>query len=115
MFNTQFTESIIMKWRSGDSYVNGVFTEGAEQSKAIIASVQPVTGSQRELLGEGFRNNDVITIFTEESSIQIILNNAANVTDSAQFEYNSKTYSMLSCEKWNYLMPHYKIIAIAKD
>lgn len=115
MFNSLFTENITMTWRSGDAYVNGVFVEGSEQSKTIIASVQPVTGSQRELLGEGFRNNDVITIFTEENSVQTIVNNALNITDAAQFQYNSKTYYMLSCERWNYLIPHWKIVAIAKD
>ena len=113
-FNGSFIETIKLFTRASDSYVNGRLVKGAEVQTNIMASVQPVSGSDRQLLPDGFRGKEVYTVFTETNNIQFIQTNTAIIVDSAEIEYKSKRYSIISMEKWEYLIPHHKITMVAK-
>jgi hypothetical protein len=114
-FNPRFTETITMFWRTGDSYVDGRFVPGVESSQEIVASVQRLQMRERQLLPEGFRSSETLKIYTEVASIQLIQNDVAAIIDSAEFEYKGKRYASLASERWDYLVPHYKITVVAKD
>lgn len=115
VFNSAYTETITMFSKSGGAYVNGRFVEGTETSQSIIASVQRLTMRERQLLPEGFRASETLKIYTEISSIDLIENDVTPIEEAAEFEYKGKRYAMLSSEKWDYLVPHWKITVVAKD
>ena len=104
-----------MFYRTGDSYVNGRFVPGAETQTSIVASVQRLDMNDRELLPEGFRSSQTLKLYTEIDVIQLIQNDEAAVVDSAEFEYKGKRYAMLASEKWDYLIPHWKVTVVAKN
>lgn len=103
-----------MYYRTGDAYVDGIYVEGSESQTNIVASVQRLSEQERQLLPEGFRASESIKIFTEYDPIQVIDNDLANPQDSAEFLYQGKRYVMLGWEKWGYLIPYWKVTAVAK-
>jgi len=114
-FNPRFTETITMFYRTGDSYVDGYFVPGVEASEDIIASVQRLQMRERQLLPEGYRASETLKIYTEVAQIQTIQNDVDPLIDSAEFEYKGKRYTSLASERWDYLIPHYKITVVATD
>lgn len=115
MFNTQFTESLIMYWRTGDAYVDGVFQEGTTDSATIVGSVQRLNMREVQRLPEGFRASETIKIYTEESTIRLLRNNRLIIQEGAEFLWNGKRYAMIGSEKWEYLIPHWKITCVLKS
>lgn len=103
----------MMYWRTGDGYVDGYYTAGTEMSSTIVASVQRLSMAERQLLPEGFRSMESYKIYTEAASIQTLLNN--KVIDAAEFSYRNQRFAMLKWEKWDFLIPHYKITMVGKN
>jgi hypothetical protein len=102
-----------MSWRTGDAYVDGLFVAGNEKYEIIQASVQRLTMAERQRLPEGFRTHDSYKLYTEAAAIQTLLNNRLN--DAAQFEYRGQRFSMLSWERWDFVIPHWKITMVGKN
>lgn len=113
IFNSRFTETITMYWRTGDAYVDGIFVAGTQQSQNIVASVQRMNMRERQLLPDGFRANQTIKIYTEIDVIQLIENNQTDIQDAAEFSWKGDRYKMLASERWDYLIPHWKITAVS--
>jgi hypothetical protein len=115
IFNSLFTETITMFWRVGGTYVDGRFVEGApEQSQEITASVQRLAPRDRELLPEGFRASESIKIYTQIDVVRLIENNENPALTAAEFEYQGTRFVMLASDRWEYLIPHWKVTAVAK-
>jgi hypothetical protein len=114
-FTELFTESITMYYRTGDTYADGEYVEGSETSVAIVASVQRLNMRERQLLQEGYRARDTIKIFIADvATIQLIENNLTLPKDAAEFLFKGKRYDMIASESWDYLIPHWKITAVAE-
>jgi hypothetical protein len=114
-FNSRFTETIQMITKSGGSYVDGRFVAGSETSTTIIASVQRLSMRDRELLPEGFRASETLKIYTEIQNIDLIENDVSPIEEACEFEYKGKRYAILASERWDYLIPHWKVTVVAKD
>ena len=100
--------------RSGDVYgPDGRPLDGVETSVPIVASVQRLSMRERQLLPEGFRARETLKIYTEVSQIQLIENQVDPLIDGASFEYKGKRYDTLASERWDYLIPHFKITVVA--
>ena len=114
-FDPRFTETIQMTAFQG-SYVDGVYQKGASSTVDIIASVQRLSMRERQRLEEGFRGSETIKIYTEYSFIQTIQNNffGGQIIDAAEFFWRGTTFDMIASEKWDYLIPHWKVTAIAR-
>ena len=106
-------EPVKMFWRTGDGYVEGVFVQGSETYEIIQASVQRLTMAERQRLPEGFRTLDSYKLYTETASVQTLLNNT--LKDAAEFDYRGQRFSMLSWERWDFLIPHWKITMVGKN
>lgn len=114
-FSDLFTETVTLHQRTGDAYVDGVFVEGTETSTSVIASVQRLNMRERQLLAEGYRARDTIKIFIADlATMQLIENNLVNPEDATEFTFNGKRYNTIATEHWTYLIPHWKITAVAE-
>ena len=112
--SSRVTETIIMAYRSGDAYVDGIFVPGGEATTSIVASVQRLSIAERQLLPEGYRSRRSYKIYTETPTIQTLINDDPSIVDSAEFEINGERYSMLGFEQWSYLIPHWKVTLVEK-
>jgi hypothetical protein len=104
-----------MYCRTGDTYVDGRFVAVAEQSQNIVASVQRLALRDRQLLPEGYRASETLKIYTEVDVVELIENDVTPLEDAAEFEYKNKRYAMIGSERWDYLVPHWKLTVVAKD
>lgn len=103
-----------MFYRTGDAYgPDGRPVDGVETSVPIVASVQRLSMRERQLLPEGFRAKETLKLFIEIGQIQLIENQVDPLVDGASFEYKNKRYDMIASERWDYLIPHYKITVVA--
>jgi len=114
VFLKQLTETITMYWRTGGSYVNGRWVDGPEGSSEIVASVQRLELREREMLPETYRARQTIKMYTEIDSLQVMIDNRPTLVEAAEFEWKGNRYTMIGSEEWDYLIPHWKITAVAK-
>ncbi|WP_019997257.1 phage head completion protein [Aureimonas ureilytica] len=75
--------------RKNGAWVRGKWVAGPEVKKTIIASVQPLKGSEVQNLPEGIRNEAQASIFTAE---RIAVND--------EIEEGGQRYVVLSIDDW---------------
>lgn len=112
-FDSRILEDVEMITRSSDGYIDGRFVKGSESSITIKASVQPMGLAEKQRLAEGFREKEVLKLYSEVTSVQRLINDAEPIQDAAEFGVNGKRYSMIGIEQRKYLIPHYKIVVVA--
>lgn len=105
-------EVILMQWYQDASYVDGVWTYANFQQKTITASVQNPSSNTRDLTPEGYQESETRVIFTTEASIPLI---RMGGQDSCFFMINGEPFFMIKWERWNYLMPHYRVTVVGKN
>lgn len=108
-FGTTYT---LRRYEAGE-YVKGRWVAGGTYTEtSIIASIQPVTGKERELLPEGERTKEVIRIYTKYGLRQAI--EQQNVKGD-QISYKGRVYEVRMVETWDFDwndMAHFKAIAV---
>jgi|SRR6185436_4765493 len=106
-------EEIKVYYRSGDRYEDGLYVAGSETEERIMASMQRLSMAERQLLPEGFRTQDTYKMYTETPLIQTLIND--RLTDAAEFLYRGQRFAMLAWERWDFLIPHWKVTMVGKD
>jgi len=106
-------EAVTMYWYTGCSYIDGHWSYGPVHVRNIEASVQNPASNLREQNLEGTQDIENRVLFTNEDFIQTI---QAGGQDSVFFvTSDNKRWFMTGWERWNYLMPHYRITLIGES
>ena len=105
-------ETVTMKWFRNCQYLSGRWVYGTLEEKSISASVQNPASNLRQFNGEGTQDIENLVLFTNEDAIQLI---QAGGQDSVYFEIKGKLWFMTAWERWNYLMPHYRVTLVGQN
>jgi len=105
-------ETVTMKWFRNCQYLSGRWEYGTLEEKNITASVQNPASNLRQFNGEGTQDIENLVLFTNEDTIQLI---QAGGQDSVFFEIRGKLWFMTAWERWNYLMPHYRVTLVGQN
>jgi hypothetical protein len=107
-FGTTYT---VRRYASG-SLVKGRWVPDASYTETeIIASIQPMSGRERELLPEGERTKEIIRIYTKHGLRQAMEKN--NVKGD-QVSYKGRMYEVKRVDTWDFdwnNMAHFKAMA----
>jgi len=94
-------------------YVKGRWEPGSTFTETqIVASIQPSTGKEREILPEGERTKEVIRIYTKYGLRQPI--EQQNVKGD-RISYKGRSYEVRMVETWDFDwndMAHFKALAV---
>ena len=101
-----------MKWFRNCQYLSGRWEYGTLEEKNITASVQNPASNLRQFNGEGTQDIENLVLFTNEDTVQLI---QAGGQDSVFFEIRGKLWFMTAWERWNYLMPHYRVTLVGQN
>lgn len=104
---TSFRSSVIVKRRAAGTLVNGNWTEGAESTLTILASIQPLRPAEMESLPEGRRTSKAFKLFTSDK-----LNLVSSASPDRVTLYG-ESYEVFGESVWqNHVIDHYKYIVI---
>ena len=114
MIDLPTTEIKVTQPTEGGEYVNGRYVPGEKRIVFNMASVQPLSGSEIQMLPEGRRNMEAINIFTE---LRMFVSDEKNNRKASLIEYDGKNYEVHKVDNWaiGTDIPHYEIIAIKID
>lgn len=77
--------TVSVRRQSPGSYVDGEWVAGAESALSIVASIQPITGKEREDLPEGYRTARTCKLFTRDV-LQVLSVENATPGDIVEFD-----------------------------
>ena len=97
------------------TYVNGlaqVTTDVDTFGLECGISVQPLTGKQREVVPEGFRDRNLIKLYTQYELLGI---DVVGKVRADRITYNDEDYVVHSVENWHADGAYWKVIAIKEN
>jgi hypothetical protein len=104
---SQFRSPFIVTRKEPGTFVNGDWVEGDYIAFVIQASVQPVKGSEMEMLPEGRRNSQAVKIYTSTK-----LNTVEEANPDLLQAFGSD-FEIFSVEPWqSNVINHYKCIGM---
>jgi hypothetical protein len=83
---------------AADTYTNGVKVAGATSNVSIVASVQPLSGRDLQVLPEGQRADETLVLYT---ATQLFTRTPSQAPDSISID--GSTYEVFKVETWNYI------------
>jgi hypothetical protein len=102
---------LVQKTKPGQ-YVEGDWIAGPEAANSFKGTAQPASGKTLELLPEGKRNSETITVF---APIGMTFTPADPLTQRSGdiIEWEGRDYEVQVAKKWNNgLLPHWELVAI---
>lgn len=98
----EFNQTITGTRPATGSYVDGVWTAGADAALSIEASVNPSTAQELQLLPEGRRTDGAYTLCTE-----------TEVLEGDVFSIYGDDHEVIRRQVWqNGILPHYLAICV---
>ena len=111
-------DTVNIVYRNGE-YVDGIWEEGSDsESEPIKSNVQRCTPQEIMRLPEGFRSQEVLKVFIPRSTtVDLLLNpdQGDNITVPSFVIYKGNTYAIISSEKWDHLLPHWKLTVVDRN
>jgi hypothetical protein len=93
------------------SYSGGILSAGSTSSFSIVASVQPLSGRDLQVLPEGQRTDETRVLYT---TTQLLTRTATQAPDSISID--GSTYEVFKVEDWTYIgVTHYRAYVSRKD
>ena len=90
--------SLTVKRAAAGTFVNGRYVEAAPTTFTILASVQPLTGEDLQILPEAERTSDAVEIF---SIAELFATNYATNKLGDLVTYQGRDYRVSNAENWN--------------
>ncbi len=78
------------------TYTLGRYTAGSTTSPSALASVQPVTGRDLQLVPEARRTETVIKLYADVEMVAL-----DETYDGDQLTYDGDTYTVITSERWD--------------
>ena len=94
---------------TGGTYVNGVFTAGAETNTSTDAVVQPSSPREVEQLPEGERVRESITVYTGSA---LIASSVDNANRGDEVSWDGRRYQVRVVEDWTAQAQYSKSICV---
>ena len=109
-------DSVEIVSRDNGSYVDGSWVEGSTTTSASMkANVQRCTAQEIQRLPEGFRSQEVLKVFLPASAdVDLLINDTVSPAPSFII-YNGNTYAIIDSEKWNHLLPHWRLTVVDRN
>lgn len=107
---SSFRQPLIVKRRAEGSYNDAGFyeVEGADTEVPILASIQPVSGSDLVLLPENRREEELLKLYTDTLLIGA---EKGNSTNCDIVTIDGFDYEVVKVFPWkNNVIPHYKVV-----
>lgn len=102
-FRTQFT----IQRKSNGKYCNGRWQEGEVTEFTIMASVQPLSGEEMQMLPEGRKDTQAVRIYTDTPLKTVSEDNPDILL------YAGNSYEVTTVEPWqSNVISHYKCLAV---
>ncbi|MBN8472333.1 hypothetical protein JYJ95_38010 [Corallococcus exiguus] len=97
-------------WRPGvSSLVDGVAVEAAGESFSILASVQPLSGRERQLLPEGQRSEERLLVVT---ATELRVADVSARREGDVLVYRGEDFEVEAVERWDELGGFWKARAV---
>jgi hypothetical protein len=97
----------MIRRKAPGQYVNGYWQEGAGELFQIKASVQPMRGTEMEMLPEGRRQSQAVKLYTN-TQLQTV-----DDSNPDTLQAFGSSYEVLSVEPWqSNVLSHYKVTAV---
>jgi len=109
-----FRKPIVGTRTQAGSRVKGHFVDGSTSVLNFTASVQPLTGDERETLPEGLREKGAFRLYTD---FKLRTDDQKTKDPADRVTLENKEYLVVMLEPWqNGIIPHYKaIVSEAND
>lgn len=109
-----FTDKIEVSDAAPGKFVKGRYKEGDSTTRKLVASVQPLTPREIQLLPEGRRERWSLKVFTRDP---LFVNDTLAKTAASVITYKSKKFEVHQVNDWSCRtdLPHYESVIILID
>lgn len=103
--SVDFRRPLTAKRTGSGSYVAGMWTEGLQTEFEILASVQPASPTDMQMLPAGRRSQFAFKLFTNTQ-----LFTADKLQNADRVVINGEEYTVVVSNSWQNFMPHYQVL-----
>jgi hypothetical protein len=115
--NPRFASELLLVKRGAGSYVDGIYTEGAEETTELVGSAQPISPDDRENYDFGERVIEARVFYIkglDKGLIRPMRQGDSTNTRGDVIRENAIDYEVYSVESF-YLNQHIKCIAVRRE
>jgi len=106
------TMDLVQKTREPGVYVKGQWKEGAAKDIPFKGTAQPASGKVMELLPEGKRNSETITVFAP-ANLKFIPAEPELQQSGDIIVWEGRNYEVLIVRPWKCgIIPHWELVAV---
>ena len=102
----------VLRFLPGNRDQNGVWVEPSQKTIPLMVNVQEASGSDLELLPEGYRSKRVILIFSE-NELKIV--SQKDKTKADLILWDGETFQVEKLKNWQHITGHYEALAVRLD